>query len=105
MAQIVIFNGDGFIEEDFCRIFEAVLMNFLNDSFTAHLGLPFILVRHILLTGLSLIPACTSPLIRALRFDSPDWQHQWRDKGGTVHYVIVLIQTVSSTQRQTCNCN
>ena len=81
---MVIFCGDGFLEEDFCRIFGTVLMNFLNDSFAAHLGLPFFLVRHILLTGLSLIPVGTSPLIRALRFDSPDWQLQCQDKGGTV---------------------
>ena len=59
-------------------------MNSINDSFTAHLGLAFFLARCILLTGLSLIPVCTSPLIRALRFDSPDWQLQWRDTGGTV---------------------
>ena len=78
------------LKKIFCRIFATVLMNFLNDCFTAHPGLPFFLVRHILLTGLSLIPACTSPLIRALRFDSPDWQLQWRDKGGTVIYAILL---------------
>ena len=60
-------------------------MNSLNYSFTAHLGLPFFLARCILLTGLRLISACTSPLIRALRFDSPDWQPQWRDSGGTVN--------------------
>ena len=59
-------------------------MNFLNNSFTAHLRLHFFLTRCILLTGLILIPACTSPLIRAQRFDSPDWQLQWQDTGGIV---------------------
>ena len=68
-------------------------MNFLNNSYTAHLGLHFFLVRHILLTGLSLIPVCTSPLIRALRFDSPDWQLQWRDTGGTV-WTILFFSTL-----------
>ena len=81
---MVIFYGDGFFEEVFCRIFETVLMNFLNDSFSSYLGLPFFLARCILLTGLSLIPACTSPLIQALRFDSPECQLQCRDTGGTV---------------------
>ena len=75
---MVVFNGDGFHEEVVGMIFGTVLMNFLNDSFTAHLGLPLFLARCILLTGLSLIPA------RALRLDSPDWQLQWRDTGGTV---------------------
>ena len=81
---MVIFNGDGFLEEVFCRIFGTVLMKFPSDSFTAHLGLPFFLSRCILLTGLSLILACTSPRILALRLDSPDWQLQWWDTGGTV---------------------
>ena len=75
MASLKMFFG---------RIFGTVLMIYLNDSFTAHSKLPFVLARCILLTGLSLIPACTSPLIRALRFDSTDWQLQWRDTGGTV---------------------
>ena len=44
-AQMVIFNGDGLIEEVFCRIFGTVIMKYLNVSFTAHLGLPFILAR------------------------------------------------------------
>ena len=59
-------------------------MNFLNKSFTAYLGLPFFLSICILLTGRSLIPACKPPLIWALRFDSPEWQLQWGDTGGTV---------------------
>ena len=78
-AEMGIFNEDAF-----CRIFGTVLKNSLNDSFTEHLGLPVFLARCILFTGLSLIPNCTSPLIRALIFDSPDWQLQWRDTGGTV---------------------
>ena len=40
---MVIFYGDGCLEEVFYRIFGTVLMNFLNNSFTAHLGLPFFL--------------------------------------------------------------
>ena len=79
-----VFDWDGFLEEVFCRIFGTFLINFLNDRFTAYLGLPFFLTRCKLMTGLSLIPACTSPLIRALRFDSPDWQLQWWDTDGTV---------------------
>ena len=66
----------------FAGYLEQSLMNFLNNSFTAYLGLPFFLAKNKLLTGLRLIPACTSPLIRAPRFDSPDWQLQWRDTGG-----------------------
>ena len=70
-------------------------MNSQNYSFTAHLGLTFFLARCILLTGLSLIPACTSPLIRALRFDSPDWQLQRRDTWVTVCRLnmTVLLQS------------
>ena len=66
------------------RIFGTILMNSLHNSFTAHLGLPFFLSKCILLTGPSLVSACTSPLILALRVDSPDRQLQWRDSGGTV---------------------
>ena len=91
----MIFNGDGFLEEVVCRIFGTVLMNFLNDSFTAHLGLPCFLARCILLAGLSLIPACTSPITRTLRFDSPDWQLQWRDTGGTVLCQLIYCNTIS----------
>ena len=66
----------------------------------AHLGLPFFLARCILLTGLSLIPAGTSPQIRALRFDSPDWQLQWQDTGGTVSYklLLYLLRSVDAIQ-------
>ena len=72
------------MKQVFCRIFDIVLMNSLHNSFTAHLGLPLFLARCILSTRLSLIPACTSPLFLALRFDSPDQQLQWREIGGTV---------------------
>ena len=79
-----VFDWDGFLEEVFCRIFGTFLMNIFNDSFTAYRGLPLFLARCKLLTGLSLNPAGTSPLNLALRFDSPDWQLQWRDTGCTV---------------------
>ena len=86
---MVILNGDGFHEDVFSRIFRTFLMSILNNSFTAHLELSFFLFRCILLTGLCLIQACTSPLIRTLRFDSPDWQLQCQDTGGTVKWICL----------------
>ena len=91
---MVIYYGDGFLEEVFCRIFRTFLMNILNDSFTAHLGLPFFLARCILLTGVRLIQTCTSPLIRTLRFDSPDWQLQCGDTGGTVSRLVRILAPI-----------
>ena len=70
------------------RIFMQDIWNIPNDLSKIKLHwipcLPFFLARCILLTGLSLIQACTSTLIWALRFDSPYWQLQWGDTGGTV---------------------
>ena len=59
----------------------------LHDSLTSHLWPPLFLARCILFTGLSLVSACTLPLIRALRVYSANWQHQWRDTGGTVRHI------------------
>ena len=46
----------------------------------------------ILLTGLTLVSACRSPLIWALRVHSADWQHQGRDTGG-------IVRTLEGTAR------
>ena len=61
-------------------------LHFTSLHFTAaaQLRLPLFLPSRLLSTGLSLVSACTSPLIRVLRVDSADRQPQWRDTGGTV---------------------
>ena len=46
------FNKDGFLFKKKCRIFGTLLINSLNASFTAHLGLFFFPARCTLLTGL-----------------------------------------------------
>ena len=83
----MIFKEDGYLE--ICPICVIAVLKFyvLQDSFTAHLQLPLFLARHILLTGLSQVSACTSPLIRTLRTDSADLQHQCNDETLVAHTV------------------
>ena len=83
------------------RIFRTVFMNYLYNSFIAQHKLPLFIARCIVLTSLSLIPACKSPLNRALRFDSSDQQLQWQDAGGRVmrrmlfkNFTLLLILSI-----------